>query len=58
VSNSFGHPYAGFWRRLAAYLIDGVLMGVVQIMLGIIVRVVAPNQASGAFTTTLPEHSS
>jgi uncharacterized RDD family membrane protein YckC len=43
VSNSIGHPYAGFWRRLGAYLIDGVLLGAVQVTLGIIVQVVAPN---------------
>jgi len=36
--NSTGHQYAGFWRRLAAYLIDGLLLGAVQVTLAIIVQ--------------------
>jgi uncharacterized RDD family membrane protein YckC len=38
-----GHLYAGFWRRLAAYLIDGLLLGTVQAILTIMVRAIAPD---------------
>ena len=38
-----GHPYAGFWRRLAAYLIDGLLLGAVQGTITILVQVIAPD---------------
>jgi uncharacterized RDD family membrane protein YckC len=38
-----GHPYAGFWRRLAAYLIDGLLLGTVQATLTILVYTMAPD---------------
>ena len=34
--------YAGFWRRLAAYLIDGLLLAVVQSVLAAGVLVMAP----------------
>ncbi len=43
MSNSRGHPYAGFWRRLAACLIDGLLLGVVQVTLAMIVQTIAPD---------------
>ena len=43
TSTLIGHPYAGFWRRLAAYLIDGLLLGVVQVTLAMIVQLLAPN---------------
>jgi len=43
VSTLIGHPYGGFWRRLAAYLIDGLLLGSIQVMLAIIVQTIAPN---------------
>lgn len=43
MSDLQGHPYAGFWRRLAAYLIDGLLLGVVQVTLALIVQTIAPN---------------
>ncbi len=42
ISNLTGHPYAGFWRRLAAYVIDGLLIGVVQSILAILVHTIAP----------------
>jgi uncharacterized RDD family membrane protein YckC len=42
MSNSIGHPYAGFWRRLAAYLIDGVLLGAAQGTITILVHTIAP----------------
>ena len=42
MSNSRGHPYAGFWRRLAAYLIDGLLLGAVQGTITILVHTIAP----------------
>jgi uncharacterized RDD family membrane protein YckC len=42
MSNSRGHPYAGFWRRFAAYLIDGLLLGAVQGTITILVQTVAP----------------
>jgi uncharacterized RDD family membrane protein YckC len=34
--------YAGFWRRLAAYLIDGILLGAVQSVLAVGVLMMAP----------------
>jgi uncharacterized RDD family membrane protein YckC len=43
TSTVVGHPYAGFWRRLAAYLIDGLVLGVVQVTLAVIVQTFAPN---------------
>ena len=38
-----GHRYAGFWRRLAAYLIDGLLLGGVQVTVAAAVLTVAPH---------------
>lgn len=38
-----GHPYAGFWRRLAAYLIDTVVLGTVQLTLIALVATIAPH---------------
>ena len=47
-----GVAYAGFWRRLLAYLIDGALLGIVQmtVVLGtlLIVEPVMPNVSSPA----------
>ena len=43
MPNWRGHPYAGFWRRLAAYLIDGLLLGTVQSATIIVVQAIAPN---------------
>jgi len=43
ISSSRGHPYAGFWRRLAAYVIDGLLLGTVQATLTILIRAIAPD---------------
>ena len=42
ISNPRGHPYAGFWRRLAAYLIDALLLGAGQGTLTILVKTIAP----------------
>jgi uncharacterized RDD family membrane protein YckC len=42
MSNSRGHPYAGFWRRLAAYLIDGLLLAAAQGTITVLVRTIAP----------------
>jgi uncharacterized RDD family membrane protein YckC len=42
MSVLIGHPYAGFWRRLAAYLIDTLLVGAVQFALALIVWIIAP----------------
>jgi hypothetical protein len=41
--NLTGHAYAGFWRRLAAYLIDGLVLGVVQALVALIVFAIAPD---------------
>jgi uncharacterized RDD family membrane protein YckC len=41
--NLTGHAYAGFWRRVAAYLIDGLLLGVVQALTTLTVYAIAPN---------------
>jgi uncharacterized RDD family membrane protein YckC len=38
-----GHPYAGFWRRLAAYLIDSMVLGTVQLTLIALVATIAPH---------------
>lgn len=38
-----GHPHAGFWRRLAAYLIDGLLVGTVQGTIAIAMHTIAPD---------------
>jgi uncharacterized RDD family membrane protein YckC len=38
-----GHPFAGFLRRLAAFLIDAVLLGTVEGMLALFVQLIAPN---------------
>jgi uncharacterized RDD family membrane protein YckC len=43
TSSTRGHPYAGFWRRLAANLIDGLLLGTVQATLTILVYTMAPD---------------
>jgi uncharacterized RDD family membrane protein YckC len=43
LSSLRGHPYAGFWRRLAAYLIDGLLVGAVQSSIAIVVHTIAPD---------------
>jgi uncharacterized RDD family membrane protein YckC len=43
MSTSRGHQYAGFWRRLAAWLIDGLLLGGTLVTLAMIVQTVAPN---------------
>jgi len=34
--------YAGFWRRLLAYLIDGLVLAAVELTLGVAVYLVAP----------------
>jgi uncharacterized RDD family membrane protein YckC len=48
-----GHkPYAGFWRRLLAYLIDIFLLCVLFFLVGSVVAVVAPN-APESFTGAL-----
>jgi len=33
-------PYAGFWRRLAAFLIDNIILGIVGVVVGIVVGIV------------------
>jgi uncharacterized RDD family membrane protein YckC len=38
-----GHPFAGFWRRLAAYLIDSLLLGAIETALALFVQLLAPN---------------
>src|SRR2546429_1563516 len=38
-----GHLYAGFWRRLAAWLIDTLLLGLVQLLIAALVQLLAPN---------------
>jgi uncharacterized RDD family membrane protein YckC len=43
MSDSRGHPYAGFWRRFAAYLIDGLLLGAVQGSITLLVATIAPH---------------
>ena len=42
TSSARGHAYAGFWRRLGAYLIDGLLLGTVQATITILVYTIAP----------------
>jgi len=42
TSSARGHAYAGFWRRLGAYLIDGLLLGTVQATITILVYTTAP----------------
>ena len=37
--------YAGFWRRLLAYLIDGVVLGAVGLIVGLIAVTVAPSDS-------------
>jgi len=41
--NLTGHAYSGFWRRVAAYLIDGLLLGVVQALIALTVYAIAPD---------------
>jgi uncharacterized RDD family membrane protein YckC len=41
--NLTGHAYAGFWRRVAAYLIDTLLLGVVQALIALTVYALAPD---------------
>ena len=41
--NLTGHAYAGFWRRVAAYLIDSLLLGVVQALIALTVYAIAPD---------------
>ena len=43
TSGARGHPYAGFWRRLGAYLIDGLLLGTVQAAITVLVHTIAPD---------------
>jgi uncharacterized RDD family membrane protein YckC len=38
-----GHLYAGFWRRLAAWLIDSMVLGAVQLLIAAFVQLLAPN---------------
>jgi uncharacterized RDD family membrane protein YckC len=38
-----GHGHAGFWRRLAAFLIDSLLLNAVGFTLALLVEMVAPN---------------
>ncbi len=38
-----GVEYAGFWRRLAAYLIDGIVLGLVETTLVVGVALMSPN---------------
>ena len=42
TSSARGHAYAGFWRRLGAFLIDGLLLGTVQATITILVYTIAP----------------
>ena len=37
--NYYNEPYAGFWKRVAAYLIDGVIIYIVSVMINIILVV-------------------
>lgn len=50
-------PYAGFWIRLAAYLIDGVLLAGFRLVLGIVLSVVAvflnPNAVADAQSSSV-----
>lgn len=43
MSDPRGHPYAGFWRRFAAYLIDSLLLGAVQGSITLLVATIAPH---------------
>ena len=38
-----GHLYAGFWRRLAAWLLDSILLRTVQLLVAAVVQLLAPN---------------
>lgn len=38
-----GPAYGAFWRRLAAFLIDWMLLGAAEVFLGLVVLVVAPD---------------
>ena len=40
--------YAGFWRRLLAYLIDGLVIFAVQVVLTLLVFMIAPNDLQAA----------
>ena len=40
--------YAGFWRRVLAYLIDALVLATVEIVLGILVVMIAPDDLRAA----------
>lgn len=48
-----GHRYAGFWRRLAAYVIDGLLLGTAELTLLTLVQTIAPHDLQ-ALANLLP----